>query len=472
MNTPELFHRALAYHQSGNLFQAATVYREILKDHPNHGFALNNLGLILMDHGDLDEAVRCFAAALSVNHDDADAHNNLGNVFYRQGELATAVECYRKAIRINPRHTNGLCNLGNALKDQGFLSEAAECYRQALSLDPDHKWTLWNRCLLKLLQGNLDGNWTDLELRSTVLKTRTSFLKPRWNGEPLKDKTILVHAEMGLGDTIHFLRFLPLIQERGGYVVFECQQTLSGLVSGTKGIDQVIPAGAPLPAFDFHVPLLSLPGILGTTMATIPAMVPYLKADSGLIEFWRKELKSLTGFKVGIAWQGSPTFPGDKLRSIPLNYFEPLTRIPGIRLVSLQKGAGIEQFRDVSAQVPILDLGDRLQTMGDTAAVMTNLALVISSDTSIPHLAGALGISVWTVMQLIPDWRWFLGRSDSPWYLTMRLFRQQKLGDWGEVFRRIKIELEDLPNNVAKNQEKSGLSPGASSVHSFTRKNS
>ena len=267
-----------------------------------------------------------------------------------------------------------------------------------------------------------------------------SFQQPRWDGRSLKGKTILVFAQRGLGDTIQFVRFLPLVKARGGTVLFECAAGLIPLLEGIAGIDQFLAAGKPLPPFDVQAPLLSLPGILGTTLQTIPADVPYLRADPALVEFWRQELNSLDGFKIGIAWQGNPLYPADKFRSIPFHHFEKLARVPKVRLVSLQKGPGCEQIQAGAERIPILELGDRLDAKGaflDTAAIMMNLDLVVTVDTAIEHLAGALAVPVWTVHWFVPDWRWFLDRDDSPWYPTMRLFRQKQLGDWNEVFDRI-----------------------------------
>ena len=230
---------------------------------------------------------------------------------------------------------------------------------------------------------------------------------------------------------------MPLVKARVGKVIFECQPALIELLQGTAGADEVIAAGTPAGAFDVQLPLLSLPVVLQTTLATIPGGVPYIHADPGLVAFWKNELASLPGLKIGIAWQGNPRVLCDKLRSVPLAYFEPLARLPGVSLVSLQKQPGSEQFRTTAGDWPLLDLGERLKTFSDTAAVMTNLDLIITSDTCIPHLAGALGRPVWTVLQLAPDWRWLLDRDDSPWYPSMRLYRQRSQGDWREVFTRV-----------------------------------
>ncbi len=459
------------YHRQGQLAEAAACFRQALVLNPQYADAHFNLGNVCFDQGKFEEAVACYRAALRLNLQHADAHNNLGNVLKELGQLADAAESYRQAIRFRPTEPQFYANLGNVLKDQGQLASAAECYRQALRnapnraeihaslgvalawqgylqeaaeyfesalrIDSAHWFARWNRSLLQLLQGDFANGWQDYELRfSRPTMSPRSFHQPRWDGAPLDGKTILVHAEQGLGDSIQFARYLLLIRRRGGKVVFDCPPALHELFRGLKGADHLVGRGEPIPPFDVHVPLLSLPGVFQTTLDTIPAVIPYLDTDPELVAFWRKELARPAGdgFNIGIAWQGNPKVAGDCLRSIPLECFAPLARLPGVRLVSLQKGHGTDQLNGLGERLQILDLGDRLKTFSDTAAVMMNLDLVISSDTSVAHLAGALGVPVWTALQLVPDWRWLLDRADSPWYPTMRLFRQKRFGAWDEVF--------------------------------------
>jgi hypothetical protein len=264
----------------------------------------------------------------------------------------------------------------------------------------------------------------------------------------LDGKTILLHPEQGLGDVIQFVRYAPLVKQRGGTVIVECPVRLMTLLESCAGIDRLVGRGGPLPAFDVQAPLLSLPGIFRTSLADVPAAIPYLWADPALEEQWRRELDGLGGFKVGIAWQGSPSNQYDRDRSIPLRYFEPLARCAGVRFLSLQKQWGVEQLQEVAERFPVIDLGSRLDEAAgafmDTAAVMKSLDLVITSDTAVAHLAGALGVRVWVVLAAIPDWRWLLGRSDSPWYPTMRLFRQPSRGDWPGVFNEVRRALGDV----------------------------
>ncbi|HWY86484.1 MAG TPA: glycosyltransferase family 9 protein, partial [Gemmataceae bacterium] len=257
----------------------------------------------------------------------------------------------------------------------------------------------------------------------------------------------LLHAEQGLGDTIHFLRYAPLVKERGGTVLLECPPSLQPLLTGIAGVDRFIAAGTPLPPFDVHSPLLSLPGIFGTLLATFPAAIPYLRADSQLIERWRQELEPLRGFRIAIAWQGSTTHGGDRWRSVPLAHFETLARVAGVRLLSVQKGAGTDQIAALAGRFDVLDLSEGLDNEAaftDTAAVLKNVDLLVTVDSAVAHVAGALGAPVWVVLALTPDWRWLLDREDSPWYPTMRLFRQKRFGDWSEVFERLAAEVRGL----------------------------
>jgi hypothetical protein len=297
-----------------------------------------------------------------------------------------------------------------------------------------------------LLTGDFERGWAEYQWRWKAEQCQwRDFSQPLWDGRPLEGRTILLHAEQGLGDTIQFVRYAALVKQRGGGVVVECPTPLLSLLASCERIDRLMGRGDELPAFDLQAPLLSLPGIFHTSLDTIPADGPYLFADPGLVGRWRQELGGIAGFKIGIAWQGNPKNPDDRNRSIPLSDFEPLAGCSAVRLLSLQKEAGTEQLQKVAGRFPVIDLGSRLDEAAgafmDTAAVMMNLDLVVTSDTAIAHLAGALGVPVWVAISFVPDWRWLLDRSDSPWYPTMRLFRQTRLGDWAGVFEEIKAAL-------------------------------
>jgi hypothetical protein len=293
-----------------------------------------------------------------------------------------------------------------------------------------------------LLGGHFERGWPEYEWRWRGNEAVFAPLnQPLWDGSALEGRTILLHAEQGLGDTIQFIRYARLVRARGGTVVVACPTPLIQLLTGCAGIDQLIPQGSILPPFDVYAPLLSLPGILGTSLGSVPAEVPYLVADAELERHWREKLGPLRAFKIGIAWQGNPGYLGDSFRSIPLTHFATLARVEGVRLFSLQKGPGSEQLSALGDLFPVTDLGSQLDNATgafvETAAVMKSLDLIITSDTAVAHLAGALGVPVWVALPAVPDWRWMLDRADSPWYPTMRLFRQTAWGQWESVFARL-----------------------------------
>jgi len=478
-NLSDLYDQAIRSHQNGNLRQAETLYRQILQldprqadalhllgflgfqtGHPQEGIpiirraiTLNpqdpiyhfNLGIVLHSQGQLPEAAACFQAALRINPQGVEVYKNLAEVFRKQGKMEEAIACLSEALRINPEFVEGHNDVGILLKNLGRLTEALEHFDHALSIDPEHAPSRWNRALLRLRWGELLDAWKDYEFRWQKPGCVARHLdRPRWDGSLLAGRTILIYAEQGLGDTIHFIRFAPLVKERGGNILFECQPQLKKLLADVAGVDQLLVQGSAPPPFDVQVPLMSLPGLLRTTLATIPGAGSYLRANPKQILHWRKELAPLDGFKLGIVWQGTPTHANDPQRSVPLAQFAPLGRLEGVRLISLQVGKGKQQLEGVP--FPITDLGSRfdLSTLDDLAAVLMSLHLVVTVDTAVAHLAGALGVPVWVVLPIAPDWRWFLDRSDSPWYPTMRLFRQRRPGDWADVFQQVAAEVSPL----------------------------
>jgi hypothetical protein len=409
---------------------------------PTFAGGYNNLGAALIAQGQIVEATACFQRVRELNPASAEVHFNLAGALRKQGRLDEAAAAFRQALQLRPDYADAHDGLGNVLQDQGQLDDAVACYRRALDLEPNHPEAHFDHSLVRLLRGDFEQGWAEYQWRWQTKTFRgLPFRQPSWDGQPLEGRTILLHAEQGLGDTIQFIRYAPLVKQRGARVVVQCQRLLLRLLAGCQGIDELIGQGDPLPAFDLHAPLLNLPGIFRTALDNVPATTPYLFAPPPLAERWRQELGKCDGVKIGIGWQGRPTHLGDSLRSIPLARFEPLTQIPGVHLISLQKGAGVEQLQDLAGRLPITEVGSRLEDFVDTAAVMSSLDLVIACDTSLVHLAGALGVPVWVALPLSPDWRWLLDRSDSPWYPTMRLFRQKRLGDWVGVFDEIKTAL-------------------------------
>jgi hypothetical protein len=337
-------------------------------------------------------------------------------------------------------------NLGTVLKEQGNLEEAIACFERALQIEPDCAAAHWNRALIDLLTGDFARGWREYAWRwQTTQQVRRPFPQPEWDGQPLAEKTLLLHAEQGLGDTIQCIRYAPWVKQRAARVIVECQRPLFRLLSGFPGIDQLVAQGDALPQFDVQLPLLSLPGIHGTNGENVPARNPYLFAAAELVQRWRQRLSALEGVKIGISWQGNPKYASDRYRSIPLIQFAALAEIPGVCWISLQKGLGAEQLGAAGDCFRVRDFAAELDEASgpfmDTAAIMRNLDLVITSDTVNAHLAGALGVPVWVALPFVPDWRWLLNRSDTPWYPTMRLFRQGKAGDWPGVFADLQAAL-------------------------------
>ncbi len=330
-----------------------------------------------------------------------------------------------------------------ALKENR-LDDALNSFDKVLRKKPNEALVHFNRAVTWILQGNYEQGWPEYEWRWKCkefdLKPFTK--QPIWNGSSLAGKTILLGAEQGLGDTLQFIRYAPLVKQQADKVVVACHPSMLRLLSRCAGFDRLVSHLEFTGTFDEHAPLMSLPGLLKTTVATIPATVPYIFPDPDLVQKWRQSFSGepqATAFKVGIAWQGNPTQADDRFRSIPLREFVPLENVMGIQWFSLQREFGREQL--ATAPIAITDLSARLEDFADTAAVLKNLDLFITSDSAIAHLAGALGVRVWLALQFSPDCRWFLDREDSPWYPTMRLFRQSKRGDWQGVFERIGAEL-------------------------------
>lgn len=414
---------------------------------PKSVVAWNNFGSLLLRQKQWSDAEHCFRRALEISPQQAEAHNNLGAACEGRGDLAAAEAGYRAAIAVRPNYATALYNLGNVLQSQGQFDLAAHHYDLALAIRPGYPEAEFQRGTLRMLHGDLRGGYAGFARRWEMPAARhlkRQFTAPAWKGESLRGQNILLYAEQGYGDLLQFVRFARLVSERGGKVILECRPEIVPLMRTAPGIERVISTGETPPPFAVQAALMDVPAILNLTVEQIPAVVPYLAADADRVEHWRRKLATFSGLKVGVVWQGSPTYRFDAARSIPLNELAPLAAVPGVNLVSLQKGVGSEQ----TAGFPLHRLPADFDAAGaafvDTAAVMMNLDLVITSDTAIAHLAGALGRPVWIALGTAPDWRWFLDRDDSPWYPTAKLFRQKNAGDWPEVFGRIARELLQL----------------------------
>jgi tetratricopeptide (TPR) repeat protein len=430
----------------GQLPEAFAAFQRAAHFDPNLAEAHFNLGVLLQQRGQIEQALEEYQRAIAARDDYAQAYNNLGTLHMAAGEWDQASACFSKSLELEPNAPETLNNVGNLLKLQGRLAEAEVCYEQTLRIAPEYPQVRYNRGLMRLAFGDFAAGWPDYEWRLKCYEVaQRHFEQPRWEGESLSG-TLLVHAEQGLGDTLQFVRFLPLVTERVGAIICEVQPALVLLLeqSGVGTYARLVAKGDALPAFDAHVPLLSLPGIFKTDESNIPASGGYLWAEPERVTKWRERLGASDRTRIGIAWQGSPNYSGDRDRSIALVHFEPLAAA-GAELISLQKGFGTEQIAELAGRFAVRDLGPEFDAAGgafmDAAAVIENLDLVVTSDTSIAHLAGAMGKPVWVALALVPDWRWMFEREDSPWYASMRLFRQRQAGDWPEVFRRMAAAL-------------------------------
>ncbi len=433
----------------GRLGQAVDHFRRARDMEPDNAAAHLNLGLALQLQGHLGEAVQAYRDALAVEPEFAVAHGNLGSALLELDQIEDAVASVERALALDPDQVNAHTNLGLALQAQGRMDEALASFRRALALDPAHGESHWKYSLALLLSGQFAEGWAEYEWRpgrKAAFSPEFDFDSALWDGSDLQGQEILLYDEQGLGDAIQFIRFARMVSARGGRVVLQCKPQLVRLFGSAAGIDQFAGADGEKIGFDVLAPLGSLPHLLKIDAGTIPADGPYLAAEEDIVSAWESRLGGgRDGFRVGIAWQGSTTYALDRGRSVPLGCFEPLSKIPGVRLISLQKHDGLDQLGDLPPDMIVETLGGDFEAGSDafidTAAVMMNLELVITSDTAVAHLAGALGRPVWVALRSSPDWRWMLDRGDSPWYQTMRLFRQGTPGEWEGVFADIAVAL-------------------------------
>ncbi len=465
----------------GHALEAERGYRRAMQLDPNSADAYVGLGVLLADHRHYAEACELFRRAISISPnssqyysnlgnaqrelkqyefaeaslkksielgpDDVSAHHNLGKLYADLGNLNQAADHYRRATSLEPNNANAHVGLGSVFAMQGSFHRAQECFQHALAIDTGMAQAHFNLSLIQLVRGELTEGFRGYEYRwQTSSFSPRGLPQPMWNGDTLPDKTILIHCEQGLGDTLQFCRYIQLVKQRVGRVVLEAPRSLLPLLRTCPGIDCLIAAGDELQDFDFQLPLLSLPRIMGTTLQSWPDNVPYLSAAPDRVDKWEKILGPKYGLRIGIAWRGNPCHQFDKDRSIPLAAFESLAKIDGVTLISLQKGHENDDTRAIRNHFGLVDFGSELDLHGgafmDTAAVMKNVDLVITVDSAPAHLAGALGVPVWLALSRVADWRWLLDREDSPWYPTMRLFRQTTSGDWQDVFCRLADELQ------------------------------
>lgn len=464
--------------QHNRLDEGIALYRQALALRPDHRQARENLNMALFKHGRqlideatktlnlianmqpgnpqpqillgslyheqglLDQALSHFQVALDIAPTNADLLNRIGAVLQQQGKGELAVHFHERSLALQPQNVDTLISLAKAMMDQGKQAVALNYLKRALALQPNHAIARYNRALLLLQQGQFQEGFGEYEWRfKTNEFPPCPFTQPLWDGSPLQGKTLLLHAEQGLGDTLQFIRYAPLVAQRGGRVILTCHRPLMRLLSGVPGIDQITPLGTPLPEFQVYAPLLSLPKIFGTTLDTVPIEVPYLRPTSPDFTLPRP-FHPQAKLKVGLVWSGGNLYKRNQVRSCALADYGPVLAVPQVAFYSLQKGIPQAEIVALGWQHQLQDLSPQLRDMADTAAAIAQLDLVITVDTSVAHLAGALGKPVWVLLTQVPDWRWMSDRADSPWYPTMRLFRQSVENDWATVMQAVAIALQ------------------------------
>jgi tetratricopeptide (TPR) repeat protein len=433
--------------------QAIPCYERALALNPNTTAARNNLGNALLHRRDYVRAEECFRHALQHEPHSPEHHNSLGNALLQQHRDAEAESCYAKALALRPDYAAAHINLANTLLQLGRTEEMKRHYQRGVELDPASAGGQYNLALLCLREGNYLEGWHRHEWRwefREIHQTRRNFPKPQWRGLPLHGETILLHAEQGLGDTLQFVRYAPMVAARGGRVILEVQPRLQKLIEGMEGVKHVVTRGHALPEFAVHCPLMSLPLAFHTTLESIPATTPYLRVDRATVAAaWQAYPRLDERLRVGLAWSGNPRHKGDAQRSIPLEQLVPLAEAREAVFYSLQFGPAAEQIAAMPTRFPLIDASSRSKDFAETAALAATLDLVISVDTSIAHLAGAMGLPLWVMLQHLPDWRWLEERQDSPWYPTARLFRQPARGDWAALVEAVREALRDFTRQPA-----------------------
>lgn len=472
----DIFEQAVRHHQAGRLREAEPLYQYVLQTDPNHAEALHMLGwlahqcghsaagadllrramsirpaeprhplslaMVLHSLGRMDEAIRVGRQAIAIAPDHADAHYNLGVILASFGDFQAAADSFGRAITLRPNHAEGLTNLANALNEIGRVDDAIAAYRQAIGLRPDLALARWNLALALLLKGNFAEGWKHYEARWAMKGRRNNdgFSQPLWDGSDLKGRRILLRCEQGFGDSLHFIRYAPRVAAMGGTVFVQCQKELKRLFETVAGLQQVFSMDEVPSAFDVQFPLMSLAGLFGTDSDSIPRKVPYVRADPGLCDSWRSRIAAVEpGLRIGLAWSGLPNPPG---RSVPPGALEPLGAVRGVRFISLQKPTAPNAVP--APDLNLIDWTSELEDFAQTAALMANLDLIITIDTSVAHLAGAMGLPTWLLVKYAPDWRWGLNRRDCPWYPAMRLYHQPTPGDWVPVIQEVVHDLTKM----------------------------
>ncbi len=438
-----------AYKEKKQLDAAIDSYKNAIQIKPDLVSGYQNLGCAMLEKGYLDDAIQYFEIVTSLDSGNAEAFNNLGTLYSKKDAYDIALKKYTQTVRLDPNHAGAFYNIAKIFQNLKRFDEAIDYYKRAVSLKPDFVDAHVNLAFLLLLKGDFVSGWIEYEWRFQREDWKNTYPLlcdvPRWDGSPFKGKRLLVQNEQGLGDTIQLIRFLPIVKALGGTVVFEAEEALLDLLRNFDGIDELVQfQGKVSPKeIDYYIYLFSIPLLFGTKIDTIPKNIPYLQPNHEKQTYWKKRLSG-DYFKVGLVWSGNPLNKDNCFRSCDLEKFAPLSEITGIRLYGLQKGEASYQVRKLPPSMEVISLGEELYDFSDTAGVIANLDLVIAVDTAVVHLAGAMGKLVWNLRYDKPYWVWLLEREDTPWYPTMRIFRQEKLNRWEAVIKHVKKELSLL----------------------------
>ena len=478
------FQQALIFHKQGQFAQAQALYEEILKSTPKHFDSLHLLGVIacqtkkhqqsvelinkaieifpnnaafysnrgnaLQELSHFEDAVESYDSAILLNPDYAEAYSNRGNVLQKLNQFDYAIKSYNQAIVLNPEFLDAYYNRGNAFKELNQLAAAVDSYNQTIALKPDYADPYLNKALALLMDGEFDIGWKLYEWRCSNEKAKLrkrNFTQSLWLGkESLKGKTIFLHSEQGLGDTIQFCRYTKLVSELGARVIIEVEKPLVGLLQGLAGVTDLLAKGSIIPPFDYHCPLMSLPLAFKTDIKSIPNSGKYLRSNTSKLTYWASKLGEKKTMRVGLVWSGNSDHKNDQNRSILLD--DIIMKLPlHCQYVSLQKEVREIDKSALNLNPNILHFGDELNDFTDTAALCECMDIVISVDTSVAHVSGSIGKETWLLLPFSPDWRWMLDRDDSPWYPSVKLYRQPKVGDWNSALLIVNADLARLIKN-------------------------